>query len=151
MSFQYQTYYYALFQRVVNFLWLVIPTSIIIPFQLYRHIKRKNKKAIIETVFALLCMLIFIMLLFGEIWKSKGIYFLDETEDMAVGRSGKITRIIEPTEYARMKVEGYYGADLYIDDERYLIVTAEGYDVGDVISIEYLPKSKCILRIEKDE
>ena len=60
-------------------------------------------------------------------WKSKGLYFIDETEEMTVETSGKITKIIEPSEYARMKVDGHYGADLYIDGEQYLIVTADDF------------------------
>lgn len=113
--------------------------------------RSKPKKRIPGFVFCLfvVCAVAFCELRFlcGGGW-----WLLTEKEHDAVSTSGMIEAINEPSEdIPGFKINHNYGADIVIDGERYFAVTSGEFEVGDYITISYLPSSRFVLKIDYAE
>lgn len=115
----------------------------------------KKKKEICIALVALLLSIIFLP--FNNRndiinLQNGGIYLIEEKEDDAISKTGIIENIVEPSErFPQFK--GYYegkykyGADITISGEVYLAIDSGNFELGDRVTITYLPKSRVILSI----
>ena len=83
----------------------------------------------------------------------QGIHLINEKENDKVKTMGEITEIRKTYGLNKYTYEGHvtYASYVYIEDERYYIMNIGEYKVGDVVIIEYLPKSKIVLSINDIE
>ncbi len=118
-------------------------------------IKLKKKKEIVITLVAVLLWIISLPFYNrNDIinLQNGGIYLLEEKEDDVISKTGIIENIVEPSEMFP-QFKGYhdgkykYGADITIGGEVYLAIDSGDFEVGDRVTITYLPKSKVILSI----
>ena len=83
----------------------------------------------------------------------QGVHLINEKENDKVKTMGEITEIRKTYGLNKYTYEGHvtYASYVYIEDERYYIMNIGEYKVGDVVIIEYLPKSKIVLSINDIE
>ncbi len=108
---------------------------------------KEKKKKLFHAIYAVT---IFIVLMtpIVKCLLNGGISLLTEKADDAVEKSGNIESICEPSKRLPGFRSGHdHGADVVIDGEVYFVATCEGFEVGDLVTISYLPKSRFILGI----
>lgn len=155
MTFEFEVYYKnicetPIFTLVMTLVVLLCALTIV----LYRAIKKKGtfKKDIVWIMIFLIINVPSFQNKIVEL-KSGGIYLLSETPDDAVTETGVIQFIATPSartfHFKGTNVNG--AADITINGEIYLIEEVENFEVGDTVTITYLPKSKVILSIDYAE
>ena len=98
--------------------------------------------------------IVFLFFLFVFLLPIKqGVHLINEKENDKVKTMGEITEIRKTYGLNKYTYEGHvtYASYVYIEDERYYIMNIGEYKVGDVVIIEYLPKSKIVLSINDIE
>lgn len=98
--------------------------------------------------------IVFLFFLFVFLLPIKqGIHLINEKENDKVKTMGEITEIRKTYGLNKYTYEGHvtYASYVYIEDERYYIMNIGEYKLGDVVIIEYLPKSKIVLSINDIE
>ena len=156
MVFEYDIYHYHAFSWPVAFgafFLFLLATSIfsLIKNQANEPIRKVAGKLLLAgIVFTMLISISVKALING------GIYLCSEKEEDAIMGIGTIESICEPSKNIPSFKNSYnghkrHGADVVIDGEEYFMITCEGFEVGDYVEIEYLPKSKFVLSIYKAE
>ncbi|MGN1040886.1 MAG: hypothetical protein ACI4QL_05605 [Candidatus Fimimonas sp.] len=82
-----------------------------------------------------------------------GVHLAFEKEDAQVSSSGKISNFQSLGNIHKFYYEDQvcFGCYVFIDGQKYFIMTVGDLEVGDNVTFNYLPKSKIILSIEKAE
>ena len=150
MTFEYSDYYAGLVGRpllAVGIAILVLLGSLVLYIlfdKITRIIKLRFEKG--KLVLIIFPCIVLLMLGFGTI--NYNFLFDDEsdlykiegmiTDISEVGRSPKYT-------YDGMPVTPKY---LTIDDQKYYVMYIGDFEIGDIVKLDYLPKSKTVLTIE---
>ncbi len=94
----------------------------------------------------------FIFCIILSLWIGKFSLVLDN-ENKTETISGEILSIEEAEPRAKIKFEGEYTYQKHItiNGEEYYIMTIGDFEIGDNVSIVYLPHSKIILSIQEEE
>jgi hypothetical protein len=114
---------------------------------------RKKKNSILGVVLHGAAILILCFIIFIDVHLLQhGFYLPFENEDDVVCKTGYVTSIERDTFSPRifLQADGQktysYASNLTIDGEAFYCLTYETIDVGDMIEVEYLPKSRIILQ-----
>lgn len=76
-----------------------------------------------------------------------GFWLLFEDESDSIITHGEISSIEEISTMRFPNINGY-GKEITIDDEQYISMHFDEYEIGDYVEIRYLPKSKYVLSIQ---
>ena len=156
MVFEYSDYYFQTLSLpifIISFFLLFLGISIFGP------VKKGGQESLtilIAKVSLALVVCIIMVSICAKTLTNGGIYLRSENESDVVVETGTIESICEPSEIitgfkATHNGRQRHGADVIIDGKRYFAVTCDGFEIGDYVEIEYLPKSKFILSIYKSE
>lgn len=148
MTLSYKNYF--LFSLIWPAIYLVI--AIILLSLIYLSFTNKIKT--FNVKYKILVYIFLILSSFGLFYDSiptikHGIYLLMENESNTISTSGEITRIDDAYNSPRYYYEGLStrAKILTIGDEQFYIYNIDGFKVGDIVTIEYLPKSTFVLNI----
>lgn len=151
MVFDYDAYWRNICSVPISIIvWFSLLLLIQIVFLIYVVVNKKMD-IIKQLVFVLLFIITGFLCTRDSITdlKNGGIYLLEEKENDAIIETGIIESITEPSKlhpnFKSTRKNG--GADIIINGEIYLAVDSGDFDVGDRVTITYLPKSKVILSI----
>jgi hypothetical protein len=151
MSLSYKDYF------LITLIWPVIyfVVAIILLLLLYLSITKKIttfhvKNKILVYVFLILSS--FGLFYYSVPTVKYGIYLLIENESNTISKSGEITRIEDAYNSPRYYYEGISSRAkiVTIHDKNFYIYFLGDFEVGDIVNIEYLPKSTFILKIDYD-
>lgn len=153
MSFDYNEYYQALVLGPASFLafgFVIFVLGIIFqikPQLVPRKIKEQFKYAgLLISVLALLISLFIVT-------TTSHFTLIYDKEEQVVETNGTITKIDFDRYHMKMYYENEFANPMYIiiNDRTYYIMTIGDFEVGDDVTIEYLPKSMIIMKIESSE
>ena len=148
MVFEYDVYYNETFITPII---AIIIASVWLFAGIYPFLKKRAQG---DWKNILLCVFIgmFFIALNTRSLINGGACLFKEKEDSGIFETGTIEKIVEPSKsIPNFRKDHKHGADVIIDGEEYFMITCEGFEVGDYVEIEYLPKSKFILSIYKSE
>lgn len=156
MLFSYSNYYFHVFFLPVAlglFFSLLLTTSV---FSLIKNKANESLEKIFVKILFIGAICTTLISICAKDLFNGGIYLYSEKETDAVVEIGTIESIKEPSKAIPSfkmpyKEHQRHGADVIIDGEQYFMVTCEGFEVGDYVEIEYLPKSKFVLSIYEAE
>ena len=77
-----------------------------------------------------------------------GFWLLFEDESDSIITHGEISSIEEISTMRFPNINGY-GKEITIDDEQYISMHFDEYEIGDYVIIRYLPRSKYVLSIKE--
>ena len=114
----------------------------------------KTSGLVSNIIFRFLIVLMCLYGLYIESFSLKhGIYLVNEKEYMSVEYIGSIEEIEESEQ-----VKGYIDGEgivickiVTIDGEEYVFMATGDLEVGDIVNVEYLPKSRVVLKWTREE
>lgn len=146
MIFEYRDYYQVLFLLPVA---VAVPAGAMLLGTAWKIIRNLvTKEDLIGPVF---CAGVLLALLLPQIrfLYHGGMYLPAERNAELSTVSGCLEEIVEPSErFPGFKTNHRFGADVVIDGQTYFAVTAEGLAAGENVTIQVLPRSRCILEIQ---
>ncbi len=77
-----------------------------------------------------------------------GFWLLFENESDSITTQGEISSIEEISTIRFPNINGY-GKEITIDGEQYISMHFDEFEIGDYVTIRYLPRSKYVLSIDK--
>jgi len=131
---------------IVSLILFVLLSSVISVYKTIRLgiIKKSSllKNLVIIIGFLLLLSINIVRLSNGGFW----LLFEDETDSIIT--HGEISSIEEISTMRFPNINGY-GKEITIDDEQYISMHFDEYEIGDYVTIRYLPRSKYVLSIKE--
>ena len=163
MRFAYDDYLRECFsQPVLNLLW-TLPFIVILLLPALLTLSDARQKSERESTGRLVLIIMSLLLIIGfplhkqigTLAKTNGVAILQERNAEPRVLTGVIEAIEKPERNAdtRFTYEGKhdYGAWLTIDGVRYYTMTVGDFCAGDTVTLEYLPKSRCVLYLAPAE
>lgn len=159
LTFEYGSYLRECFsQPVLNMLWTL--PCVLLFFLPALPVLRGNRTSSNPSRTALRILLIALSLVvigvplykqIGTLVHTNGFAILQDRGAQPVTLTGDIEAIRQADQHADTRFthngEHHYGTWLTIGDEQYFAVTAGSLTVGDAVTLEYLPKSRCVLSL----
>lgn len=146
MAFKYTTYFIFLFLLPAAVLVITSPVvfkAVKLLFQLIRDrdFSGNEQRIFLAVLVVVLCVVPQVIYL-----SHGGIFLAAERADDTVELSGIVESITEPSSrFPGLRADSYKGADVVIDGTRCFMLTAQGLEVGDEVSVSYLPKSGVVM------
>ncbi len=164
MQFSYSTYYHACLKAPLGIILFMICIFGLVAASFVKKIVTKRVKALdIVTNITVMCFCVFNICMNIGILAHGGIQLFSEKETDAVKIQGQIVSIegLDMFSFPHFKTEYGYtqlkagngsanGVQFTIDGIRCQASTDGGFQVGDNVTVEYLPKSRFILSIHHD-
>ena len=148
MIFEYDAYYNGTFVTPII---AIIIVSVWLFAGIYHFLKKRTQLDSTNILLFVFVGVFFIALNIMSLINGGACLYKEKEED-AILEMGTIEKIVEPNKsIPNFRKDHKHGADVIIDGEEYFMITCEGFEVGDYVEIEYLPKSKFILSIYKSE
>lgn len=153
MSFDYNEYYHALVLSPAIFLafgFVIFVLGII--FQIKPQLMPRKIKEQFKFAGLLISLLALLISLF-VVTTTSHFSLIHDKEEQVIETSGTITKMYFDRYHMKMYYENEYVNPMYIviSDKTYYIMTIGDFEVGDEVTIDYLPKSMIIMNIETKE
>ena len=149
MIFEYDVYYNGTFVTPII---AIIIVSVWLFAGIYPFLKKRTQGDSTKILLCVVFIGVFFIALNIMSLINGGACLYKEKEEDAILEMGTIEKIVEPSKsIPNFRKDHKHGADVIIDGEEYFMITCEGFEVGDYVEIEYLPKSKFVLSIYEAE